>query len=75
MATITTDDVVTEGQTLYERLHLRVETLKENREKFIQEAQRQLAALDAAIGELSALLDPASVNGQVVEGDDDAQVA
>jgi VIT1/CCC1 family predicted Fe2+/Mn2+ transporter len=59
VATITTDDVVTEGQTLEQRLHVRWLTLKENREKFIQEAQRNLAALDGAIAELGALLDPA----------------
>lgn len=64
MATIATDQPqVTEGQTLEMRLHLRLETLKENRERFVTEAQRQLAALDAAIAELGALLDPASLNG------------
>lgn len=63
MATITTDEVVTEGQTLEQRMHARLLTLKENREKFIGEAQRNIAALDGAIAELSALLDPVSQNG------------
>jgi Skp family chaperone for outer membrane proteins len=48
---------------LEDRLRERLETLRSNREKFIQEAQKNLAALDAAIGELSALLDPVSSNG------------
>jgi hypothetical protein len=72
MATITTDAEVTEGQTLEMRLHLRLETLKENREKFLVEAQKNLAALDAAIGELSALLDPATLNGHAGGGEGDA---
>lgn len=72
MATITTDDVVTEGQTLEQRLHVRWLTLKENREKFIQEAQRNLAALDGAIAELGALLDPAASPG--LNGASDAEV-
>jgi hypothetical protein len=59
VAPIATDAEVTEGQTLEMRLHLRVETLKKNRETFVAEAQRQLAALDGAIGELEALLTPA----------------
>lgn len=54
---------IVEEQTLEERITARLETLKANREKFIGEAQRQLAALDAAIGEMSALLEPASLNG------------
>jgi hypothetical protein len=58
VATITTDEVVTEGQTLWMRLSDRLETLKKNRETFIADAQRQLAALDGAIAELSALLEP-----------------
>lgn len=45
---------------LEDRLRERLETLRANREKFLVEAQRQLAALDAAIAELSALLDPAT---------------
>jgi hypothetical protein len=56
--------MVAEGQTLEARLSARLDTLKENRERFIQDAQRQLAALDAAIAEISALLDPPSPNGR-----------
>jgi hypothetical protein len=49
---------------LEDRLRLRLETLKRNRESFIADAQRQLAALDGAIGELSALLlTPGDLNG------------
>jgi hypothetical protein len=48
---------------LEDRLRARLETLRANRERFVTDAQRQLAALDAAIAELSALLDPASQNG------------
>jgi len=43
---------------LEERLRLRLATLRANRERFIADAQRQIAALDAAIAELDALLDP-----------------
>lgn len=49
---------------LEERTRARLITLKENRERFVNEAQRQLAALDAAIAELGALLDPAEVANQ-----------
>ena len=58
--------------TLDERLRTRLETLKTNRSTFIAEAQKNLAALDAAIAELSALLDPASLNGHAGGGEDDA---
>jgi hypothetical protein len=62
MTTITTDSTeILEGHTLEMRLAVRLETLKKNREEFIVTAQRQLAALDAAIAELGALLDPAVV--------------
>lgn len=57
---------------LEDRLRVRLETLRANRERFVNEAQRQLAALDAAIAELSALLDPASLNGHAGGGEDDA---
>lgn len=40
------------------RMGERLTELKENREKFIAEAQRNLAAMDAAIAEMEALLDP-----------------
>lgn len=43
---------------LEDRLRVRLDDLKANRERFMAEAQRNLAALDAAIGELSALIDP-----------------
>jgi hypothetical protein len=45
---------------LEERLAERLEALRANRTTFIADAQRQLAALDAAIAELGALLDPAT---------------
>lgn len=45
-------------EPLEDRLRARLAALKENRERFMSEAQRNLAALDAAIGELSALIDP-----------------
>jgi Pyruvate/2-oxoacid:ferredoxin oxidoreductase gamma subunit len=54
---------------LEERLRERLEALRANRERFVIEAQRNLAALDAAIAELGALLDPASLNGSGSEGD------
>jgi hypothetical protein len=62
VATITTDTEITEGQTLEMRTRARLATLKENRERFMVEAQRNLAALDAAIAEITALLDPDSVD-------------
>jgi hypothetical protein len=49
---------------LEDRLRERLEFLKKNRDDYVATAQRQLAALDAAIGELSALLNPASPNGR-----------
>jgi hypothetical protein len=49
---------------LEERTRARLEELKSNRERLLSEAQRQLAALDGAIAELSALLDPPSPNGR-----------
>jgi hypothetical protein len=57
---------------LEDRLRERLETLRENRTRFVTEAQRNLAALDAAIAELSALLDPASLNGTGSGGEADA---
>jgi hypothetical protein len=60
---------------LEDRLRERLETLRANRERFVNEAQRQLAALDAAIAELSALLDPASLNGHAGGGEADADPA
>jgi tRNA U34 5-carboxymethylaminomethyl modifying GTPase MnmE/TrmE len=45
---------------LEDRLRERLEFLKKNRDEYVATAQRQLAALDAAIGELSALLNPAT---------------
>jgi Skp family chaperone for outer membrane proteins len=54
------------------RLTARLEALRANREKFLVEAQKNLAALDAAIGELSALLDPAALNGHAGGGEGDA---
>jgi uncharacterized protein YPO0396 len=47
---------------LEERTRARLEELKSNRERFMVEAQRNLAALDAAIAEFTALLDPDSVS-------------
>jgi transcription elongation GreA/GreB family factor len=58
---------------LEDRLRSRIGALKENRERFVQEARTQLAALDAAIGEMSALLEPASLNGHQPGGDGDGQ--
>jgi hypothetical protein len=49
---------------LEDRLSARLDLLKTNRATFITNAQRELAALDAAIAELSALLDPATLNGR-----------
>jgi hypothetical protein len=73
MATITTDSTeITEGQTLEDRLLVRLEFLKKNRDEYVATAQRQLAALDAAIGELSALLNPASPNGREDGADEQA---
>jgi hypothetical protein len=43
---------------LEERLRLRLAALRDNRERFLADAQRNLAALDAAIAEIDALLDP-----------------
>lgn len=45
---------------LPDRLAMRIARLKENRDRFITQAQRELSNLDAAIGELEALLDPAA---------------
>lgn len=45
---------------LEDRLQARLEFLKKNRDEYVATAQRQLAALDGAIGELSALLNPAT---------------
>jgi hypothetical protein len=54
-------------EPLETRLRSRLVVLRENREKFMGEAQRQLAALDAAIAEMDAILNPppadASQNG------------
>jgi len=52
---------------LEDRLRLRLGKLSENRERFIGDAQRQLAALDAAIAEIEALLDPAAARARVAE--------
>jgi len=60
---LTESERVESALLLEDRLRDRLVTLKENRERFITDAQRQLAALDAAIGELSALLNPAAQNG------------
>jgi hypothetical protein len=57
---------------LEDRLSARLDLLKTNRTTFIADAQRQLAALDAAIAELSALLDPAALNGHAGGGEGDA---
>lgn len=66
-ATLVEHDVT----TLEDRLRSRIEALKENRERFIAEAQRNLAALDGAIGELEALLNPAPAG---LNGASDAEV-
>jgi hypothetical protein len=50
-------------EPLETRMQARLEFLKKNRDEYIATAQRQIAALDAAIGEISALLEPASLNG------------
>ena len=50
---------------LDERLRIRLDDLRQNREKFIAEAQRNLAAMDAAIGEIEAILDPDSVRSRM----------
>ena len=52
---------------LEERLKLRLNELKENREKFIAEAQRNLAAMDAAIAEMEALLDPDAARARAAQ--------
>jgi hypothetical protein len=49
-------------EPLETRLRARVATLRENRERFIADAQRQLAALDAAIAEMDAILNPPPAN-------------
>lgn len=56
---------------LEERLRLRLETLRANRERFIDDAQRQLVALDTAISELAALLNPTAQTGTGGDGDDE----
>jgi hypothetical protein len=56
-------------EPLETRLRARLVVLRENREKFMGEAQRQLAALDAAIAEMDALINPppAELNGKTDE--------
>jgi len=41
-----------------ERIRARIEELKEQRDRFLQEANQQIAAANGAIGELEALLQP-----------------
>ena len=55
---------------LEERTRARLEELKNNRERLLSEAQRQLAALDGAIAEIAALLEPpaADQNGATEPG-------
>jgi hypothetical protein len=50
---------------LAERVALRLARLRENRERYLGDAQRQLAALDASIAELEALLDPEAVRARL----------
>jgi hypothetical protein len=57
---------------LEDRLRDRLITLMENREKFITDAQRQLAALDAVIAEFKALIDPATAKASL-NGASDAE--
>lgn len=58
---------------LEDRLQARLDELRANRDRFIQEAQRNLAALDGAIAELSALLEPPAAVEQ--NGSADAEAA
>lgn len=58
---------------LEDRLRERLATLKTNRETFIVDAQRQLAALDAAIGEMTALLEPPPPPSPDANGASDAE--
>ena len=53
------------------RSRARLEELKSNRERLLSEAQRQLAALDGAIAELTNLLEPpvADQNGAKEPGE------
>jgi len=41
-----------------ERIRARIEALKAQRDRFLQEANQQIAAANGAIGELEALLQP-----------------
>ena len=41
-----------------ERIKARIEALKQQRDRFIAEANQQIAAANGAIGELEALLEP-----------------
>lgn len=41
-----------------ERIKARLEALKEQRDRFVVEANQQIAAHNGAIGELEALLEP-----------------
>jgi len=41
-----------------ERIRARIEELKAQRDRFLQEANQQIAAANGAIGELEALLRP-----------------
>jgi hypothetical protein len=41
-----------------ERIKARIEALKQQRDRFITEANQQIAAANGAIGELEALLQP-----------------
>lgn len=50
------EKVVVEGVT--NRIEARVEELKTARQTYLDQAQRQMAAFDAAIGELEALTKP-----------------
>jgi len=41
-----------------ERMKARIEELKKDRERYVTEANKNIFAMDAAIGELNAILNP-----------------
>lgn len=41
-----------------EKIKVRIAALKDQREKFVEQANQQLAALNGAIAELEALIEP-----------------
>jgi hypothetical protein len=48
-----------------ERLRARLANVREERERFLASAQRELAARDAVVAELEALLDPEAARRRV----------